>query len=387
MDDNSIYCSIIHGGLALSPVNVPLQSGVYNSEYPTVRGQFCCLSADSENFVAVPNWWNNSKFSIAREQNLKNQWLPSCTRICKSLEDSGFVSFRQGMNNGLKIYGKTNLSGPARIDLTADISCNLACRICNPNRSTFWQKHLKDNNLTNDPVTPQRRSNESIAILQTLDLSNLSMFSFGGGETLLGKTNWEIAQWLADNVPNAKERLTLCFQTNGTMPIDPAYFELIEKFFLIKLHISLDGVEDQFEYLRWPASWNQVTDNILSMRETLPSNVMFLVEETLTIFNLVTTDRLSTWVKNNFAANRFGDAVDHTRHLAFGTYGLTSLSTSYVNAVQKMPNLRNLIPQNFVENAELIKSMIGKIQLFDRIRGQDFRSTFPEVSEYYREFW
>jgi sulfatase maturation enzyme AslB (radical SAM superfamily) len=379
---------MIHGGLELSLVNFsdPPADDI-SDEWPTIFGQFCCLANRSEHFLAKPNWFNGPIFSIAREENLKNQWLSECKTICKSMEDSGFTSFRQGMNEGLKIYGKTNLAGPARIDLTADISCNLACRTCGPGRSTFWQKHLKEHNLTERPYTPQRRPEESIDILRTLDLSNLRMFVFCGGETLLGKTSWEIVKWLVDNVPNAKEQLTVCFQTNGTMPIDPAHFELIEKVFLVKLHVSLDGIEQQFEYLRWPASWAQVTDNILNMRETLPSNVMFLVEETLSLYNLATTDRLAKWVADNFSSSRFGDIINHSRHLATGISGLHALSTEYAHALAQNPSLRNLIPTNFTENTDAIKKFLAQTQKFDQVRNQDFRITFPEVAEYYQKFW
>lgn len=379
---------MIHGGLDLSLVEFAEKpSDVESDLWPKVHAQFCCLLPRATDLIAWPNWWNGPRFAPARQQNLENQWLPECVSICKNLEDSGITSFRQGMNSGLKIYKRANLSGPARIDLTADLSCNLACRTCGPNRSTFWQKHLKDNNLTDKPVTIQRSSERTIEVLRNLDLSNLRMLVFCGGETLLGKTNWEIAEWLADNIPNAKKQLTLCFQTNGTMPIDPGYFKLIERFFLVKLHISIDGVEEQFEYLRWPASWAQVTNNILSMKETLPSNVMFLVEETLSIFNFATTNRVSQWVNENFTANRFGDIVNHSKHLVSGTHGFSELSAEYAAALKKDPNFKNLVPANFEENPEAIKLMINRIKKFDQIRGQDFASTFPEVFEFYQKFW
>jgi hypothetical protein len=86
----------------------------------------------------------------------------------------------------------------------------------------------------------------------------------------------------------------------------------------------------KFEYLRWPASWSQVTDNILNIRETVPSNVMFLVEETISIFNLAYITELDTWVKQNFTTNREGDPVNHTRHMATGIFRLDNCSNEYV---------------------------------------------------------
>ena len=76
--------------------------------------------------------------------------------------------------------------------------------------------------------------------------------------------------------------------------------------------MSLDGVGERFEYLRWPATWRQVTDNIMHIRETAPSNTMFLIEETVSIFNFYYMNELDAWAKNNFTANREGDVTHHT---------------------------------------------------------------------------
>jgi hypothetical protein len=190
---------------------------------------------------------------------------------------------------------------------------------------------------------------------------------------------------LADNVPNAKQQLTLCFQTNGTQSIHPRNYELIEKFHLVKLHVSLDGTKEKFEYLRWPASWNQVTENILSMRESLPSNVMFLIEETISIFNLFYTQELESWVTDNFSTNREGDVVVHTKHLAHDFFNLANCTQEYVDAMQKRA-YKNLIANNWTENPETVSSMIHQIKKFDKFRNQSFEQTFPEVSQFYARY-
>jgi sulfatase maturation enzyme AslB (radical SAM superfamily) len=141
------------------------------------------------------------------------------------------------------------------------------------------------------PISVPGKKNQVIDALSKLDLSNLRQLVFCGGETLLGQEYWDVAKWLADHVPNAKQQLTLCFQTNGTQPVRPENFDIIEKFYLVKLHISLDGIQDRFEYLRWPASWNQVTDNILNLRETLPGNVPCLLWKKPLVFLICCTCR------------------------------------------------------------------------------------------------
>lgn len=367
---NDLYCPMIHGGL-----HIYFNRGNLSAKH-------CCIRDHSDFFPVDINtdYWKDRNFSILREQNKQNVWAQGCEN-CQSLEASGQLSFREGMAQGLGISGY-DLSGPSRIDITGDISCNLACRTCGPRHSTFWQKHLKIHNQWDKPV--QTPYDDFTLALEKLDLSNLRMVVFCGGETMLGQSYWNIANWLADNVPNAKQQLTLCFQTNGTQHIHPHYYELIERFHLVKLHISLDGIGERFEYLRWPAVWNQVVDNITQIRESAPSNTMFLIEETISIFNLWYTDELSHWTKNNFTTNREGDLVDHTKHLADGIFSLEACSQEYVSALNHTD--RNLIPRSWQENPDRINRMISEIKKFDNFRNQSFEKTFPKVAEFYARF-
>ena len=237
----------------------------------------------------------------------------------------------------------------------------------------------------NQSITAPRKKDEVIATLSNLDLSNLRQLVFCGGETLLGQEYWEVARWLGENVPDAKKNLTLCFQTNGTQPIHPRNYEIIEKFHLVKLHISLDGVAERFEYLRWPAEWNQVSENIVSLKNNLPSNVMFLVEETISIFNLAYLDELSRWVDDNFSISLEGDVINHTRHLAVNTYSIDYCTQEYVDAIRQT-KFKNLIPADWIENPAGIDKMINEIKQFDHFRNESFVEVFPQVADYYSRF-
>ena len=358
---NNLYCPMIHSGLEIN----------FKNGNPTA--QHCCLRRNAFPVDIKTDYWKDSNFVALREQNKKNIWAQGCEN-CQNLESAGQTSFREGMSQGLKVSGY-DISGPARIDLMADISCNLACRTCGPESSTFWQKHLKIHNHWDKPVESPQHYTSIISALSKLDLSNLQMLVFCGGETLLGQAYWEVAGWLADNVPNAKQQLTLCFQTNGTQPIHPRYYELVDRFHLVKLHISLDGIDERFEYLRWPANWNQVVDNIMHIRESAPSNTMFLIEETISTFNLWYSNELSQWVKQNFTTNREGDPVIHTKHLATGPFSLAACSQEYVSAMSQQ-NLTNLIPQSWQENPNNIKNMLQQIKKFDNFRNQSLQNGF-----------
>jgi hypothetical protein len=366
---NDLYCPIINGGLTIDLKSNGL-----------VEYKHCCLRNDDDFTVTDFNFdfFNSKELDPLRKTNLKNIWDKGCA-TCRLTESSGHESFRTGMIKGL---GKqVNLSGPTRLDLQFDIGCNLACRICGPRSSSLWQKHLLDNGLPQPVESYKNRADEMLCILKNLDLSNLKMVVFCGGETLLGNSYWKITKYLASVVPN----ITLCFQTNGTQSIHEKHYELLEKFDLVKLHISLDGIQDKFEYQRWPASWAQVTDNIFKIRETAPNNTMFLIEETLSILNVLYQNELETWHNNNFKTNKLGDNIDHTKHLAVATFKLDSITNEYYKLLSDN-NLQNYVSPQWQENPQEVQELVKKIKQFDLIRDQDFSKTFPEVAECYARY-
>jgi pyruvate-formate lyase-activating enzyme len=365
---------MIHGGLN---INLRLDD-------QKIHFSQCCQKYDTDVLGENELLWTSDKLVSLRELNDQNIWGSDCT-LCERNEASGLNSFRKSMIT--KFSERRNLSGPLRIDLLFDLSCNLACRICGPHSSTFWQKQHKDNHIPiYDNYAEKSRVDDVITLLKTLDLSNLEMVQFCGGETLMGNTYWRVAELIASMVPDAKEKLTIGFQTNGTQAIDPRFYETIEKFELVKILISLDGTKDRFNYMRWPADWNQVADNILQMRQNLPVNVMFLFEETISTLNLFYHDEVGNWINDNFSDNRLGDPVNHAKHLVMhDLLDVSNITQEYKDAIDHL-EIKNLIPNNWQENPQKIQEMIADIEKFDKIRNQNWRNTFPEVAEFYSKY-
>jgi len=372
----NIHCPMIHGGL-----NINLKS-----QNNTLRFNQCCLSTTELQMPQqIEQLWQSEKLQSIRQINDSNVWLEGCWE-CQRVEDAGIKSFRQSMIEGLGT--KKNLSGPQRIDLLFDRSCNLACRTCGPYSSTLWEKHLRDNNLA---INMSYDATDNVAtikkVLTTLDLSNLKQIQFCGGETLLGNTYWNTAQLIAELIPDAKDKILLGFQTNGTQPIEEKYYHIIEKFNLVKFMISIDGTHDRFEYLRWPAQWNQVVDNILAIREKAPGNVMFFVQECTSNLNLFYFNEVGNWIKNNFNSNRFGDKVDHSTQLAIHDYlDVNIITQEYYDAI-KGTEMAQFISPAWQENPEKIQRFIAETEKFDRIRGEDWKKTFPEVANFYSRYF
>jgi len=365
----TIHCPMIHGGLQINLKKSPKHTYINH----------CCLRGD---LIPSDQLWQEPTLASLRELNQSEQWHPGCW-TCQGNEAAGLTSFRTGM---LKQFGvKTNLSGPQRLDLMFDVGCNLACRTCGPELSTYWQKHMLDHGLPLRRVpTTASRADDMIKLLEQMDLSNLGQVVFCGGETLLGQGYWRVADALADLVPNARDRLTVCFQTNGTQPISDRNYDTIEKFQLVRLNISLDGVGERFNYLRWPADWNQVTDNILKIRQTAPPNVMLLIEETLSIFNLFYTNELKDWLRNNFSTDGRGDVIEHTQHVATGNFTIEGITQEYFDALPA--DTKKLMLPNWREQPFIIHRALAEIRKFDAIRNQNWQHTFPDLIDFYKRY-
>lgn len=358
---------MIHGGLWLN----------FTIDKVGVEYSHCCLSSTSFLEPDATGIWNNRKLMDVRKINLANEWHVGCNQ-CKNIEQAGKESFRTWYNHA---YGVDNsYPGPMRIDIKMSNSCNLACRICGSHSSSYWAKHLKDNNLSDDNLVHEPTWKQIQAVLDNLDLSRLDQIVFCGGETLLGNSLYVFLDYMLQRRPDGE--MTVSFQTNGTQKIPKKYHELLSRFRLIKLNFSIDGTHDRFEYQRWPARWNEVTDNISELRETVPVNTMFLVEQTLSIFNLFYRLEVIDWINTCLPTNRLGDAVDYREHFATGTFAIKNLSRKYADALG-MTDLARFIPTDLDYDPTRIAAMIKIIEQFDKIRGQNWAETFPEIHGFY----
>ena len=373
--EKNIYCPMIHGGL-----NIDLKG-----QQGELTFNQCCLSTTQVTMPwDVKNLWQNEKLNRNRELNDQNIWLDDCWQ-CERVESAGIKSFRESMIEGLG--REKNLPGPQRIDFLFDRSCNLACRTCNANCSTFWEKHLRDNKLPVVNFKPTDNLATIKKVLTNMDLTNLKQVQFCGGETLLGNIYWETAQIIADLVPNAKDNLLLGFQTNGTQPVPAKYYDLILKFKLVKFMISLDGTHDRFEYLRWPAKWNQVVDNIFTLREKIPGNVMFYIQECTSNLNMFYFGEVRDWIAKHFNTNREGDQTDYSTQLAVHSYlDVNVITTEYFDSI-KNTKMSQFLRPGWKEDPQKIQQFISETEKLDQIRGQDWKKTFPEVANFYSRYF
>jgi hypothetical protein len=307
-------------------------------------------------------------------QNIKD-WTPACS-TCQKLENAGGNSYR--LSSFDEIHSSN--SDINHLEVMLHNVCGAACIICNPQISSTWNKEYKKQNIEyqNKPsrLAPYMFDENKFNELFTNDFSSLKKIKFWGGEPFIN----ELHTKFLEQIPN-KQACALHYTVSGqSVPSEQAY-ELMSEFKLVNIEISIDGIEDQFEYQRWPIKWQNFVSNINTMRELAPVNVLFRFNHTLNPLNVYYYNKLENWIFKNFKDNRLGDPIEINIHPCWGELDLNKTPHSLISAVNikdsQVAGLLNSV--NYTEHL----SMISHCQFWDKVRNLNWKDTFPEVVKYF----
>jgi sulfatase maturation enzyme AslB (radical SAM superfamily) len=285
----------------------------------------CCIAPLKK--VNQLDFQNDQYLVAVRDAWSKQQWPDACVK-CLKQEQQGLPSRRQHSNQWYKDHGVDQaMPELIRLDYWVGDICNLACVMCGPWASSVWKQEL---NL------PQKRFNNN-QYWQELDLSRLQYVHFHGGEPLLSK---EHRDFLAA-IPN-KQQVHVYYNTNATIQADNDLRDLWNEFRLIELDFSIDAIGDQFNYIRYPADWHAVSENLTWYREHAGHNCLFAVTTVVSVLNQDHVPELAAWLQSNFASSRFGDPVEHRLQPCEGVLAVDSVPEHTVKYLDQLDLRRQL---------------------------------------------
>jgi hypothetical protein len=204
--------------------------------------------------------------------------------------------------------------------------CNLACVTCGSGASTRWQKEL------GIPITPGNpREIDQETIIAARKMTGVVIC---GGEPMLNFSSQTMLE-------NLRSDQLVRVHFNGTVMPRQSFMDQSARFKRIQYCFSIDGVGKRFEYLRWPAQWDQVVENILWLVETAPDNIEFSVNITISQLNRHYQNEIVDWIKQTIPQNKHGKETVITYNDAGN-----SLTQKYLDILDKKRNLnwRELFP-------------------------------------------
>lgn len=396
-ENKHTFCVNPYLNISIHPSGVVKPCCMSNKEYRSDLGEKYL------NKSSVMELWNSSdrlKMIKDLDSGIKVEECESCWKE----EDAGIHSKRLRDN---EIY-KDKLLSDNMLPIVADFSlgnlCNLRCRICKPIHSSQWMNEEASNYrlgkiaYLKDPTwnTVKQSFIESNDLFwkDILNLlPNVERFDFAGGEPFYIEKHWDIIKQCVDQGWSKKQHVH--YNTNGTI-YPEKHIDLLNKFKIVDIQISTDGIYEKFEYLRDLANWDIVEENIQKFIKTsLTSETEWRFSMCLSISAFNVFDFFETY--EYYSQKGIGIYVnivhDHSSASVLPDL-VKSKVIEHLNSFKKYSDRRWLrerdavcsYMQNTKFNDSKWQAFKENLKELDGRRNQSFKDTFPEYWNLMKEF-
>jgi hypothetical protein len=356
-------------------------TNTYHFTYDNVK-PCCWIKHTPETQIKINDPELTEKFKHIRQIN---DWTPECS-YCYDLESSGTASPRTLATKEDIFTDEDELGDAIKVELQLDDDCNAACLMCGTWNSTTWQQYETKTLKTKLPSYRwQTTVEERIEVVRNMiDFNMTKQVHFFGGEPFNGETQLKMLRLMEH-----PENIKLVYTTNGSVFPSDETLELWKKFKNVHVGISIDGIGEQFNYLRWPLQWHQVENNLIKYINLNYDNVTINTSFTATPFNIWYIDKYTDW-SIEFSKKYKSNKTDLTRwflnpHPVVG---------DKMNMSCIPPGLEEAVIAKFGKDSRVAKlimpfdvqtclHMINYTQFHDRHRQTDWKKTFPEIVDYF----
>lgn len=312
-------------------------------------------------------------------------WLPECN-LCRRMEDSRAgtqVSPRLASFNRIPDEVDNGVAG--NLELSFDPKCNAACLSCGSYISDTWKKYDYKHNIKDIGPIVNHSAELTTQLIDAVDMSQLCELYVLGGEPFYSASGNTVLRHLHKTHPNLSN-VKLRYQTNGSVIPDQETRELWQGFKSIEISMSLDDIGDRFNYLRWPLKWHRVektVDNLLST-----TNAILAVNATISPLNVLYFQQLDDWAGSTIPKDRLKwPDIPSRPNRCLGIMDLNKTPRTMRQRVNEMygPEHRlSKIFSNLEFNSEY-KDMFEYMETHDKIRKLDWRKTFPDIVEFFKD--
>ncbi len=301
--------------------------------------------------------------------------------------------------------GNKPFEGLAKFELNLGNTCNLKCRTCAQHSSSTWMQEYYDIYEKKRYSTFKIYAEEMKKYHQHYDdespfwddlennLSTIKQFDFYGGEPFMSKKMWRILEVAVEK--GYSKDMEIHYATNGTQW--PAkQVEIFKYFRHVHISFSIDGIGNGFEYMRYPANWEEAKANMIKAREfnQRSSNLYLGWCITLSSLNIFSLPDILKEHSENF--RDFGPYLnlvhgpiwynvnqmpDYVKSKVIER--LESIPETMVDHYMyhhHLPGVINYIKQG-KPNEENWKKFIEYTKVHDEYRGQSFSQVYPEYSK------
>jgi MoaA/NifB/PqqE/SkfB family radical SAM enzyme len=254
-------------------------------------------------------------------------------------------------------------------------SCNLACRTCDSSASSGWIVESKKLQL---PIFKHQRFYQDQEFINSIKqkCNDVVHVEFPGGEPFIAGLT-EHLEFLDYLITQDPKNTSLHYMTNATVFPNEQFWIRWEQFKKVDIQLSIDGTNQQFEYIRYPGVWSEVIENIKKYNKQKTEIVQMSISHTVSIFNIYYLPEFVKWcLQNQFGKPYFGLVSDPDY---FNVKVLPqSVKNKLTDRLTKF-GLQGIIKyMNSEDLSHLFANTREQIDKVDSLRNQSFKQVFPE---------
>lgn len=350
---------------------------------------------------------NSEKMNKLRLDMLTNVKNPECIK-CHQHEEQGVKSFRNMINEEFvkhyDVVNATNSDGTIDdfkmryFDIRFSNICNFKCRTCGSGFSTQWEQEDLKNDVWHAKIIPKNDNKEFLRqVVEQTEFMETAYFA--GGEPLITEEHYIL---LEEMIRSKRTNIKLRYNTNlsNLKFKDKDLISLWKKFDNgVDVYASVDHYGERAEYIRNGTDWGVVETNFKLAKKTPFIRVQ--MNTVLSVFNILTIHEFYQYlIDNNMYSKR--DLSYMLYNMSTPDYltchilppelkekGKESLEKTIALLkankfkVPQIQQIEDAIPWAMSQNTweQHKKQFRSEVKRLDRIRGENFTKTFPELSD------
>jgi organic radical activating enzyme len=340
---------------------------------------------------------HGSSFSMVRNLMSENREPDGC-QTCYREERSQILSLRQ------KTILEKSLPHTSSVDLTSmEIGvgrlCNLKCRTCNSQYSTKWDQDEALLGLQT-PLFSEKKESDLENFPADL-FSTLVELKVTGGEPFLSKSFETFLQNF--KLSGFSKNCSIEIFTNCSFFPSDRILTALDSFKSCRISLSIDGLSQKNDYIRHPSQWKNILASSSLWREWEshhPSRSLWIAN-TVCVLNIADSFLFLDWSEKHFGKK--SKVVFQILHgpAYLSVFNLPAKMKSQIKEhlqSQLALTLGHLQTEKHQRNIAKILSLLSspstrETQSFsdqflfhttalDKIRNEDFKTVFPEFSDW-----
>tara|TARA_E500000318_G_scaffold82238_1_gene77590 strand:+ start:3946 stop:5094 length:1149 start_codon:yes stop_codon:yes gene_type:complete len=322
-----------------------------------------------------------------KEEMLNGKYPSSCdgcflqekhrAKDFESISSRLYYAKEIGPSISTTLFDSKNNFDLKHVDLRWSNACNQACVYCHPDYSSKWATEL------NKKIPHDQEQIQQVKEYVFKNVKNLKNVYLAGGEPMLMKPNQEFLELLYKENPNVNLRINTNLSKTNTR-----IFEQLCKFKNVHWTVSIETIEEEYEYVRYHGDWTVFLENLKVIKKLphkISFNMLYFILNYKSLFGCVNYLQNLGFHNNSFVIGPLF-TPPHLNILNLPKQILNQLKELLQEKINEKPGfllensyqnlLQYLTETKFYANIDVTKKELEKM---DRRRNLDSKKVFPKL--------